>query len=392
MIRITPTTIAKAIENDEFFFVYQPKISLITGKISGFEALIRWQKDNTLIMPTQFIEVAETSGIISLLTRHMFKKLLTDAPLFLSVKPELTISFNVTPIDFEDNEVFNDILTAVNNQIIQPSQLEIEITETVELLNNDIIKEKLVKLQELGISIAMDDYGTGYSSLEAFSAWPFTTLKLDKTFIDRISDSPKCHDIVDSSIRLGHKMGLKVIAEGVEDRENYNTLMSLGCNEVQGFYIAKGLNVEDAMTFLAEDKSWSGLPVGLIHLAQQDHMEWRQKMIKLVLKIQKEGVQSYNPSECPELDHTKCRLGCWYHSKDAAIFKDSKTFQDLDIPHADFHKAGKKLLEAALSGKPKQEVIKLMQALAVQSSMVIAMLQHLEDEGLMNAQMYDRDE
>ncbi len=385
MLNITPSTIAKAIENDEFFYVYQPKISLITGKISGFEALIRWQRGSKLIMPNHFIEIAETSGIIALLTRHMFKKLLTDAPLFLSVNPDLVVSFNVTPYDFEDNDLFNEIISATNNNIVQANQLEIEITETSELLENTGILEKLTRLQEHGVSIAMDDYGTGYSSLEAFSTWPFTTLKLDKTFIDRISESQKCHDIVDSSIRMGHKMGLKVIAEGIENRKDYETLMSLGCNEVQGFYIAKGLSVEDAMTFLAEDKTWSGLPVGLIHLAQQDHMEWRQKMIKLVLKIQKEGVHSYNPAECPELDHTKCRLGCWYHSKEAQIFKDSPTFRDLDIPHADFHRVGKELLEAALAGKSKQEVVKLMQQLAVQSSMVIAMLQHLEDEGLMSA-------
>lgn len=387
-MNITPSSIAKGIENDEFFYVYQPKISLITGKISGFEALIRWQRGDKLIMPGSFIETAETSGIISLLTRHMFKKLLTDAPLFLSVKPNLVISFNVTPYDFEDSDLFNEILTTINNHIIQANQLEIEITETRELLESAGILEKLTRLQEHGVSIAMDDYGTGYSSLETFSSWPFTTLKLDKTFIDRISDSQKCHDIVDSSIRMGHKMGLKVIAEGVEERKDYETLMNLGCNEIQGFYIAEGLSVEDAMTFLAEDKTWSGLPVGLIHLAQQDHMEWRQKMIKLVLKIQKEGVHSYNPAECPELDHTKCRLGRWYHSEEAQIFKDSPTFRDLDIPHSDFHKVGQELLEAALAGKSKQEVVKLMQQLAVQSSMVIAMLQHLEDEGLMSATLY----
>ncbi|MCY9665659.1 EAL domain-containing protein [Paenibacillus alginolyticus] len=244
----------KAIEREEFYLHFQPKIDLTTDKINGVEALIRWENQELGPMsPVQFIPIAEESGLILpigewvLRTACKQNKAWQDAGF-----PPIVMSVNLSSIQLQNEHLVRTIGQILRMTELDPQWLEIEITESMLLQNTQHTMKVLEEIKELGISISIDDFGVGYSSLSYLKHFSFDYLKMDKSFIDNLNMSPKDELIISGIIKLAHSLNMKVIAEGVESSEQLSYLREQGCDGVQGYLISKPLSAEDFI-----ERAWS---------------------------------------------------------------------------------------------------------------------------------------
>lgn len=232
---------------------YQPQLALNTGKVIGAEALLRWRTaDGKFVSPAVFIPLAEYSGLIV----DIGDWVVNQACLQIKTLEEesfdnLTISVNVSIPQFRRGNFVDTVLSAINTHQVLPSKLELEITENILMDDPQVVIDALVKLKEQGISIALDDFGTGFSSMSYLQKLPLDRLKVDRAFISDIAKEGQSV-IAETIINLGQKMGLKVIAEGIEEIEQQERLLELGCDEVQGFYYAKPMPHEEFLRFLKD--------------------------------------------------------------------------------------------------------------------------------------------
>lgn len=226
-----------ALDEGQFHLLYQPKVDLRTGLIIGVESLIRWQHpEQGIISPLRFISLAEESGLIVaigewvLLTACRQNKLWQDAGL-----APITISVNVSPRQFEEKRLVERVALALEQSGLAASSLELEVTES--LIMRDLAQsvEKMRELEAMGISLSIDDFGTGYSSLSALKSFPIKRLKIDKSFVSELADNLDDQAIAMAVISLGHKLNLRVIAEGVETEQQCNFLRDNECDEMQGY-------------------------------------------------------------------------------------------------------------------------------------------------------------
>ncbi len=233
-----------ALERKEFELYYQPKIDLISGKMRGAEALLRWQHPQQgTVLPKRFIPVAEQLGMISPITDWVLETALQQCKSWLNDGDgELTsISINVSARSFRSPGLVGRIRQALATAGVNGSCLELEITEETLMANLEEGARILQDLSALGVSIAIDDFGTGYSSLSYLKRLPIDTLKIDQSFLEGMSSNPKDAAIVRSIIELGHNLDCTVVAEGVEGEAVRLHLQEMGCDLVQGFHISKPL-------------------------------------------------------------------------------------------------------------------------------------------------------
>jgi PAS domain S-box-containing protein len=233
------TELRKGITQNELKVFYQPIISLNNNRVIGFEALSRWQKPSGIVMPGEFIDVADESGLIVPINRQLILEACeslknwrarypSDPPLFMSV--------NIPPRQFVDPNLKKDIADILEKTGIEPCGLELEILETVAMGDPEVANGILSGLKDLGIRLGIDDFGTGHSSLSRLEHLPVDTLKVDRSFIARLEDSATTREIVHTIIRLGHAIGLKVVAEGVETEDQVRLLRGFSCDLAQGYY------------------------------------------------------------------------------------------------------------------------------------------------------------
>ncbi len=384
--KITLTDMAMGLARNEFVYYYQPKISLVSGKINGAEALIRWAKPGgTLIPPGEFIPLAESTGFITEISRAMFPRLVADMVIVNDINEALAISFNLSAQDFNSPEMLDLIRAAIDSHQVNPQRLQVELTEASIINSQDTaVRENLHELAGLGVTLAMDDYGTGYASIDSLSQWPFSILKIDQGLIRRMSGSEKCTTIVQASIRMAHQLGIGTVAEGIETSSIYDFLLHAGCTEAQGFLMGQPMTLGDLLLFIKKDQRWSGLPIGLIHMAQLDHIQWRKNLIDQVTSTSFGGTRDVEIRDMTmEMDHHTCRLGKWYYGA-GQEFGGHAPFDRLEEAHRTLHDIGKELLLTAKNGASRDEVTAMMRRLTKQSGIVLEMLQELENEALMN--------
>ncbi|ASA25286.1 EAL domain-containing protein [Paenibacillus donghaensis] len=250
-----------ALGNQEFELHYQPQVDIRSGMISGFEALIRWNNPVLgFVSPLSFIKVAEDSRLII----DIGEWVLREACLFMKQVNErmlypYKISVNISIIQMLQEDFTEMVLDSLAVSGLVPSLLELEITESVFMKSFGSIVSKLEFLKSQGIRIALDDFGTGYSSLGYLQQLPISTLKMDKTFIDSLSEKDYSQAFVQTIIQLGHNMGLEVVAEGVEDSGQLAFLKESGCDKVQGYLVSKPLPESGVNVLLAQRKQY-GFP------------------------------------------------------------------------------------------------------------------------------------
>lgn len=230
-----------AIENNEIFMVFQPKISINGEKVNGFEALVRWVNSELgFISPAEFIPIAESSGLIIDLGKYIIEESFRKcSELCCSNKSNFHIAINISDIQLREEGFISFVSEMLEKYNISPEYIEFEITEGV--IMQSVVKniELLIELKRLGVSIALDDFGTGYSSLSYLKRLPIDVLKIDKSFVDGIGVDEKSEYIAESIIKLSHSLNLKVVAEGVETKEQLGYLNKMKCDIAQGYYFSK---------------------------------------------------------------------------------------------------------------------------------------------------------
>lgn len=242
----------KAIKNNEFILYYQPQVDIENRKVVGFEALIRWNSPKLgWVMPLEFINLAEETGLIIPIGEWVLKTACTQNKMWKDNGYSYDfISINVSPIQLKEDNFVYMVKKVLDETGLKPEYLEIEITESVVMESLEGNLKVINELKSIGVKVALDDFGSGYSSLNYLKNIPINTLKIDKTFIDGICSDYYEGIITEEIIKLAHRMKLEVVAEGVEAEDQLESLKDKNCNKIQGYYFGKPMPSEDIEDFL----------------------------------------------------------------------------------------------------------------------------------------------
>ncbi|WP_180682588.1 putative bifunctional diguanylate cyclase/phosphodiesterase [Tepidicella baoligensis] len=242
-----------AFDHNHLYLAYQPQLDLRTGELIGLEALMRWRgHDGRMVPPDRFIPLAEQSGLIVGLGDWGLKTAcLTMRELVQQGLAPRRMAVNVSVVQFQTPGFVERIQHALDTAGLRPDQLELEITESVSLLGHGVIETLLERLRAMGVSISIDDFGTGYSSLSYLERLPLDRIKIDKAFVTRMSaeGGPRIAELI---AQLGQKLGLQVLAEGIEDAHAWRSLAAMGVHEGQGYHIARPLDVPELLEWLRQ--------------------------------------------------------------------------------------------------------------------------------------------
>lgn len=261
------TELRRGMEQGELLAYYQPIISLRTGKIAGFEALSRWQRAEGMVLPADFIPVAEETGLIVPMNQQLMLDACRQGAVWqasFACESPLFMSMNITPKQFERTQLAEEVSEIMERTGANPANIHLEITETVTMQDADAAMNRLSQLKALGVHLSIDDFGTGFSSLSRLRRFPVDALKIDRVFISTMTDDRDSFEIVRVTIALAHSMGLQVIAEGTETEVQIAELKALGCEMAQGFLYSRPVHAEQAFELLCRDY---GQPKSLCALA-----------------------------------------------------------------------------------------------------------------------------
>jgi len=259
------TDLRKALDQGEFRVYYQPIVSLQTGKITGFEALTRWQRPEGILPPIAFIAVAEETGLIIPMNRQLLREACQHLRSWQSEfpsDPPLTMSVNITSREFAQPDLASEIRKSLEQTGINPGCLQFEIIETIAMGDAEKSGLVLAQLKALGVRLSIDDFGTGYSSLSRLRRIPVDTLKIDRAFISNMDSDKENREIVRAIIVLAHNLGLKVVAEGTETEEHINLLKQLNCEMAQGYFFSRPADHHAMLKLLAGNRSASAAAAG----------------------------------------------------------------------------------------------------------------------------------
>jgi EAL domain-containing protein (putative c-di-GMP-specific phosphodiesterase class I) len=244
----------RALRLDEFYLVYQPQFNLLSGQMVGVEALVRWKSDSLgLLSPAEFIPIAEETGLIRPLGEWILREACEQAMRWQNANmPPLKLAVNLSVCQLHQPNLVEFIDKLLEDTGLSPQLLELEITESVFMKQKEAATEILGQLQKRGIQIAIDDFGTGYSSLSYLKNVPIDRIKIAQEFVRDIPEDPDDVAIVEAIIAMTSRLGLKQIAEGVETIDQLEFLQQHGCHDIQGYYFAKPMPVEQLTEFRAE--------------------------------------------------------------------------------------------------------------------------------------------
>lgn len=245
------SSMRKALQEQQFELYYQPKIDLKHNNICGFEALLRWQHpEQGFISPSVFIPLAESSGLIVPLGEWVLNQACRQARLWYDHwEQDFSLAVNISSIQFKRGNLDNLVLNALTHNQLPPQYLELELTESLLIEDNERLSSTLAALRRLGVHLSIDDFGTGYSNLGYLKKFEVESLKIDQSFVRKMEDHTGDAAIVKAIIQMASSLGLKTIAEGVEAPDTAALLRALGCTQAQGYYWAKPMSAQDATQF-----------------------------------------------------------------------------------------------------------------------------------------------
>lgn len=236
---------------DNFFLYYQPQYYADNKTLRGVEALIRWKDDDKMISPAFFIPIAEKNGaIISIGDWVIEESIRSYAKWKKHYKKPFVMSINISAIQYNRQDFVQKLMETIYRYKVKPEEIELEITESALIEDFEDVKKKLLCLREQGIRISLDDFGTGYSSLSYLNGLPINTLKIDKSFVDKVSTDATSRIIMESVVSLVNKLGYESVAEGVEKKEQLDYMKNIGCSIIQGFYLGKPMPGEEVEKLL----------------------------------------------------------------------------------------------------------------------------------------------
>ncbi len=226
-----------ALYEDELELHFQPLMEVATGRIKGYESLLRWRRsENDVILPSEFIEIAEDTGLIVPLGEWVIRTAIAEAATW---PDEVTVAINLSPTQMTNPSLISTVVSALATHSLDPARVEFEITESVLLEETETNLKTLHTLRNLGAKIALDDFGTGFSSLNYLRAFPFDKIKIDKCFICEIQERKDCRAIISAVMSLAKDLGMRTTAEGIENQEQVDILQAEGCTEMQGFLFSQ---------------------------------------------------------------------------------------------------------------------------------------------------------
>ena len=257
--RIIREDLRHALDRGEFALEYQPKVSLVSGAITGVEALIRWRHPSRGVLPPlEFIQIAEDCGLIVQIGQWVLRAACMQAQTWRATGIRFgTMAVNISAVEFRNDRFFEEVCGILEYTGLEPRYLELELTETAVMRNFDATSDVLQSLSAMGIRIAVDDFGTGYSNLSYLKRFPINTLKLDKSFVHDIPGNADIATIVRSVIHMGQSLHLQVVAEGVENAEQLKFLQAYNCAEGQGYYFSKPLHPSECQALISvAERHW----------------------------------------------------------------------------------------------------------------------------------------
>ena len=257
------TALQHAIDEDQFLVYYQPKIDAFSRELVGVESLVRWQHpEKNFIMPDQFIPLAEENGLIDELTDLVLNKAFSQLKQWRQLGLGITVSINIAVgtigrhIDFPER-----VLGFLEQHQLEPQDVILELTEGGLMKDIATTLDALVRLRLKGVTLSIDDFGTGYSTFRQLQGIPFAELKIDKEFVMNAVSDPASRAILESSVVLGQKLGMKLVAEGVETMDDWNLLKKLGCHMVQGYYVSRPLPSDELLAWFNDWQAKNNMPV-----------------------------------------------------------------------------------------------------------------------------------
>ena len=256
------TALYRALERQELQLVFQPIMDMTIGMVVGFEALMRWQREDQAIAPSDFIPIAEETGIIVPLGTWALNDALSQLKNWIQqgvVSQDTSMSVNVSAQQLHDPEFLTHVRDALNNSAISPELLTLEVTESIMITEDSHALVAMRNLAHLGVRIAVDDFGTGYSSLSVLQHFPLHSIKIDRSFVNNLTSAKDAESLVRTIIAMADALGAEVVAEGIESAEQMNTLLDLKCSKAQGYFfhrpIAASL-VPEVVTELQNRDTW----------------------------------------------------------------------------------------------------------------------------------------
>ena len=247
------SNLRQALKQDQFCLFYQPKVDLRTGRVVGAEALARWNHpDLGIVLPGEFVPVAEETGLIRPIGHRLLELACAQAKQWQDQTTDnIVVSVNLSPVQFLQPHLASAVAEVIKQTEINPAFLDLEVTESLLMHDVNAAIETMKELRALGLSLSIDDFGTGYSSLAYLKMFPVGILKIDRSFIMKIGDSAGDAAIVRAVVELAHSLEMKVVAEGVEEESQLNRLAEFSCDQVQGYWYARPLPVEEFEQWLA---------------------------------------------------------------------------------------------------------------------------------------------
>jgi len=257
----------KALPGNELILHYQPQIDCQTGRIIGAEALLRWQHpERGLVPPSQFIPLAESSGLINEFGTWVLQQACVQIAKWEKLGcPPIQVAVNASVCQMQDPAFPAQVATIVRKAGIRPEHLEIELTETVLMKQTLICKKNIRELQALGVSVALDDFGTGFSSLKYLKDFDFNRLKIDRYFIHELASDLKARDLLTGIFSLARRLDLRVVAEGIENKEQYRILTQMGCRYMQGFMFGRPVPADELTMKLQQTVQTEFFPQTFAH-------------------------------------------------------------------------------------------------------------------------------
>lgn len=377
--------IKRGLDRREFLFHYQPKVDFLSGRISGAEALIRWRVRGAdrLIQPDEFMPLAEAHGLISEITRRVFPRFAQDFRAILAADAGPTVSFNLSAQDLDSPDTLRVIREEVDHGGLRPGKLELEITEGSRVSESNGARDAIRGLIASGVGFSMDDYGTGFSSLETLNRLPFAAIKLDQGFVMQMLSSSKSATLVKTSIAAAQMLGIRTVVEGIESGPVYHSLLHSGCTEGQGYWISTPLPLEEYLAFLRRHQSWPCSPIGMLRMAQITHT-WQYKLlVDMVCSCVEHKETDLSALQRMHVDHRSCPLGRWYYGVGQAFASDPQ-YQALEEPHRAMHCTCDRITQALSEPEGGLRIRQLMQQLSESSIRVSNALERLESRLLID--------
>jgi EAL domain-containing protein (putative c-di-GMP-specific phosphodiesterase class I) len=245
------TDLRRALERGELLLHYQPQVALSSGRIIGFEALLRWRHPTRgMVSPAEFIPVAEDSGLIVQVGEWALRTACAQARAWNAEKLPVSVAVNISARQFAQPDFTRVVGSVLRDTACSPAWIELEVTESAAMRDADVTVATMQALKVMGVALAIDDFGTGFSSLSYLKRFPIDRLKVDQSFVRDLTSDPDDAAISQAVISLGHSLGLKVIAEGVETDAQLALLAGYGCDEVQGYLVSRPVPVQEATRLL----------------------------------------------------------------------------------------------------------------------------------------------